>query len=102
MSEESTPIEKTLEDIVLNENAARESEKRMIKSSRLNLRIDQLDEIDINPDLTSEQKEKVNTLLWEYQDCFANSLEELGFTHVVEHEINLKPGTKPFYCPGIK
>ena len=26
----------------------------------------------------------------------------MGHSNVVEHEINLKPGVKPFYCPGTK
>ena len=72
------------------------------EGSALSLRVDQLEEIDINPDLTNEQRVKVNDLLWEYRDCFANSLEELGSTHMVEHEINLKPDARPYYCPRTK
>src|SRR5436305_13273663 len=68
----------------------------------LQLRIEQMEEIDLSPDLTTTQQEQAKALLWEYRDCFANNLEELGNTDIVEHEINLKPEARPFYCTGIK
>ena len=71
-------------------------------SQALQLRVEQMEEIDLSPDLTTAQQEQAKALLWEYRDCFANNLEELGNTDIVEHEINLKPGAHPFYCPGIK
>ena len=26
----------------------------------------------------------------------------MGHSNIVEHEINLKPGVRPFYCPGMR
>ena len=66
------------------------------------LEISQLTKIDINPQLSPEQKFTIHDLLWEHRDQFATTLEDLGTTHVIEHEIKLKEGAQPFYCPGIK
>src|SRR3954469_4192835 len=64
--------------------------------------MEQLKEADINPELDAEQRRRVEDLLWEFRDSFANNLAEMGHSNVVEHEINLKPGVKPFYCPGTR
>lgn len=66
------------------------------------LQLEQLKEVDINPDLNEDQRKQVEDLLWEYRDSFANTLAEMGHSNVIEHEINLKPGVKPFYCPGTR
>ena len=39
--------------------------------------------------------------LW-FHHSFANTLSDMGHTDLVEHEINLVPGTKPYYCPGVR
>ena len=75
--------------------------KEMAVSARL-LTVEQLKEVDINPELEEGQRKEVEDLLWEYRDCFANNLAELGLSNIVEHEINLKPGATPFYCPGTR
>ena len=31
-----------------------------------------------------------------------NNLAKMGHSNVIEHEINLKPGVHPFYCPGMR
>ena len=72
------------------------------KASMRVLTVEHLKEVDINPELEEGQRKKVEDLLWEYRDCFASSLAELGQTSIVEHEINLKPDAKPFYCPGTR
>lgn len=69
--------------------------------SRL-LQVEQLREIDINPELESEQRKQVEDLLWEFREGFATSMADMGHSNVVEHEINLKPGARPFYCPGTR
>lgn len=66
------------------------------------LMAEQLKEVDINPELEEGQRKEVEDLLWEYRDCFANNLAELGLSNIVEHEINLKPGATPFYVPGTR
>ena len=66
------------------------------------LTVEQLDTIDINPELPQEQRQQVKELVWLYQDVFANSLNEIATTDLVEHKINLKPGARPYYCPGLK
>ena len=66
------------------------------------LMVEQLKEVDINPELEEDQRKEVEDLLWEYRDCFANNLAELGLSNIVEHEINLKPGATPFYVPGTR
>lgn len=40
-------------------------------------------------------------LLWEFCEYFANGLQDLVYTDIVEHEINLKPGSKLFYTSGV-
>src|SRR4051812_31398661 len=64
------------------------------------LTVEQLVEININPNLSPEQLDAGKQLLWEFRHLFANNLEEMGHTNIVQHEINLKPGVTPYYTPG--
>jgi hypothetical protein len=73
-----------------------------IQTQAYRLLIEQLDTIDINPKLNDEQFKQVKELIWNYRDVFANSLNEMAITNLAEHEINLKPGARPYYCPGFK
>lgn len=91
-----------LDDFDLKVVGARHQDDSVPVIKSLVLEVDQLEELDLSPDLTGTQREQAKALLWEFRDHFASTLEELGNTDVVEHEINLKPGAKPFYCPGIK
>ena len=70
-----------------------------VTSVRL-LEADQLERLDINPSLTEEEKRAGMSLLWEFRELFATKLEEMGSTHLAEHEIHLKPNARPYYSPG--
>ena len=39
-------------------------------------------------DLTEQQKQELQSLLHEYRECFANSMEETGCTHLISHSID--------------
>ena len=41
-----------------------------------------------NSDLNEQQKQELLNLLHEYRDCFANSMEEIGCTHLISHSID--------------
>ena len=58
--------------------------------------------LNINPQLTAQEREAGEALLWEFKDLFVESVEEMGSTHLAEHEIKLKPGASPYYCPGLR
>ena len=66
------------------------------------LRADQMATLNINPELTNEEREAGENLLWEFRDLFIESVEEMEVMHLAEHEINLKPGAMPYYCPEMR
>lgn len=53
----------------------------------------------VNPELTSEQKEMVYNLVDRYRDCFAQNLSELGCTNISELDIKLTDETLVAYRP---
>ncbi|KYB24698.1 hypothetical protein TcasGA2_TC031841 [Tribolium castaneum] len=55
------------------------------------------DDHNINSCLPESDKKKINKLLQEFSDIFANSTSELGKTNLVEHEIDVQ-GAKPIKC----
>jgi hypothetical protein len=59
-------------------------------------------EFDINPNLTVPQRAIVEKILYEFRDRFASSFDELEQTNVVQHEINLKTDSRPYYCPWAR
>jgi hypothetical protein len=66
------------------------------------LKVEQLGDLHINPELSAEDRRKGEDLLWEFKDLFITSVEEMGNTPLAEHEINLKPDARPYYCPGTR
>lgn len=52
-----------------------------------------LEKIDIGPDLTEEQRERVRSLIREYADVFALSLSEVLYVDWYKHKLNIEPGT---------
>ena len=58
--------------------------------------------LNINPELTTQQRDAGEALLWEFRDLFIENVGEMGVTHLAEHKINLKPGATPYYCPGMR
>ncbi len=66
------------------------------------LTVEELREVDINPNLETERAEAGKELLWEFRELFAKDLSELGHTDLVEHEIHLKPDARPYYYPGTR
>ena len=63
---------------------------------------EQLKELHINPELSPKNRREGEEFLWEFRDIFVTGVDEMGNTHLAEHEINLKPGTRPYYCPGTR
>ena len=67
------------------------------KETRTGSNIDSIEEkikrIDINPDLHPSQVEQLRDILHRYEDCFAWSDTELGYTDQVKHEIFLTDDT---------
>ena len=66
------------------------------------LRAEQMATLNINPELSNEEREAGENLLWEFRDLFIENVGEMGVTPLAEHEINLKPGVTPYYCPGMR
>lgn len=54
-------------------------------------------DFDISKELSAADKDKVRHLLVKNSDLFAASLADLPGTHILEHEINLLPGSKPVF-----
>ena len=51
--------------------------------------------LDINPELTEEQKGKLLALLNEYSHCFAPNRKKPALTSFGEHVIDTVPGSRP-------
>lgn len=66
------------------------------------LQPEDLGTLNINPHLSLENRVAGEELLWEFRDLFVTNVAEMGNTHIAQHEINLKPGATPYYCPGFK
>ena len=49
-----------------------------------------------------EHKQQLETLLRKYRKTVALHGEPLGFTHLTQHHIHLKPGTQPIYTPAYR
>ena len=88
----------TLPETSRDERGFRSTGKAEISVNKLTA--EQLQEVDVNPNLSREKNKAGRELLWEFRDLFVNDLKELGQTDLVEHEIRLKPDAKPYYCPG--
>lgn len=58
-----------------------------------------IDEVNINPNLTLQQRQNVLNLINLYRDCFAQTLSELGCTNVTEMNIELDDTTPVAYRP---
>ncbi|KIJ22812.1 hypothetical protein M422DRAFT_140063, partial [Sphaerobolus stellatus SS14] len=52
-----------------------------------------LDKINIGTDLTSEQSERIITLIRRYPDIFALNLSEVFPVDFIEHKLNVDPET---------
>lgn len=61
-----------------------------------------IDEIDINPNLPSEERENLYELIYEFLDCFATSFADLEHPRVEPIKIELIPGAKPHAQPPYK
>ena len=62
-------------------------------------RIQNADGISIGTDLTPEQQAQLRQLLWDNKEAFAFTPEQLGRSHVVEFDVQLKEGTSPIAQP---
>ena len=51
-------------------------------------------------ELTTEEKEQITNLLYEYRECFATSLTNVERAKLLEHQIRVLEGTRPVYRPG--
>uniref|UniRef100_A0A1I8HWL5 Integrase_H2C2 domain-containing protein n=1 Tax=Macrostomum lignano TaxID=282301 RepID=A0A1I8HWL5_9PLAT len=49
----------------------------------------------INPELSESQRERIESLLCQAEQAFARHEFDLGTTHLLQHEINLEPGSRP-------
>ena len=72
-----------------------------IASKKL-LDAEQLQTLKINPELAANERVAGEKLLLEFRDLFVTELKDMGNTHLAEHEIRLKPGAAPYYCPGTR
>ena len=55
--------------------------------------------VEASQDLGQDQKDKVEGLLWQYQDVFSRGDHDIGLTQLVQHEIPTLPGTGPIKQP---
>lgn len=56
-------------------------------------------ELNYNPDLTTSELEELKGLLISYKECFSNNLKDLGFTNIVQMEIELTDNRPVVYRP---
>ena len=61
-----------------------------------------LGNLHIGTNLQPGQVEEVKDLLMKYRKCFATTLEDVGRTTLLKHQIRLKPDARPVYRPGFK
>ena len=59
-------------------------------------------ELNVDKEVTQEQKKELLNLINEYRVCVAKNLEELGCTNEIEMEIKLKPNTTPICAKPYK
>ncbi|KAG0247036.1 hypothetical protein BGZ95_009079, partial [Linnemannia exigua] len=55
--------------------------------------------VDINPALPLNQRLELIEVLERNKDRFTMNMAELEVTTVLEHEVNVRPGSKPVYQP---
>lgn len=48
------------------------------------------EELQVDEQLTGPQKQELLGLLQKYEDCFSSSMEPMGFTHLVQHSIEVE------------
>ncbi|XP_050064945.1 LOW QUALITY PROTEIN: uncharacterized protein LOC126553874 [Aphis gossypii] len=56
----------------------------------------------VNPEVTPEERDNLLTLVNEFRDCFAKSLDELGCTPMMKVDIKEVPGSFPVVCRPYK
>lgn len=56
-------------------------------------------EFNYDPNLTSNQVQQLKSLLNKYKECFSNNLRDLGFTNIVQMEIELTDSKPVVYRP---
>ncbi|XP_062527420.1 uncharacterized protein LOC134199843 [Bombyx mori] len=57
------------------------------------------EEISCNPELTKQQPEELQKLLFQHSDCFSSGLKDLGFTNITEMVIDLNDTEPVVYRP---
>lgn len=56
-------------------------------------------DINCDPNLTSDQRNQLQQVLLQFKDCFSNSLKDLGFTNTTEMVIELEDAEPVVYRP---
>jgi len=57
------------------------------------------DDIKLGRDLTNDQREALRNLLWQNEDVFAFTPQQLGYSDIVRFDITLKEGANPVTAP---
>ena len=83
-----------------NEGNRREKTRKLVKAHLLNEAT--LGELEFGAELTKGQLSRVKQMLMSHSQCFAQTLNDVGRTTIIEHHIRLKPNARPVYRPGFK
>ena len=59
-------------------------------------------ELKFGVELTKDQLSRVKQMLMSHSHCFAQTLNDVGCTTIIEHDFRLKPNARPVYRPGFK
>ena len=83
-----------------NEGNRRKKTRKLVKAHLLNEAT--LGELKFGVELTKDQLSRVKQMLMSHSQCFAQTLNDIGRTTIIEHHIRLKPNARPVYRPGFK
>eukprot|EP00210_Caulerpa_lentillifera_P005009 g4783.t1 len=79
-----------------------ENESHSLRSRLPSEPKDFLSEVDINPNLSRYQRSRLQSVLRENAELFSTDILTFPVCPVLQHEIILKPGARPFRVPKLK
>ena len=83
-----------------NEGNRRKKTRKLVKEHLLNEAT--WGELKFGVELTEDQLSQVKQMLMSHSQCFAQTLNDVGRTTIIEHHIRLKPNARPVYRPRFK
>ena len=99
-TESSTSEDANLDDLMAQlgmEDVLEEEEEPLVVARSASIR-EELQKLDVNPELNKEVHDKVWETLYEYEDCFAANFTDLETTPLGKFHIELKASAMPKKC----